>query len=183
MEKRLGQISMEYVILFSFVTIFVIAGLYLFREFAVGASDSITEQRVNKVANFIIDNAREMYYQGAPSKTTLEVDMPDQIANAGVLSSGDEWLLIFVVNTGQGETSFYYESDVALKVCVDSSTSDASIDCSGSVDCAETLDDQCSPPSTCECFDKRFYSPGLKNIQIKADNTLCSPACVTITNV
>lgn len=162
MKKRLAQISIEYIILFSFITVFIIGGLVMFREFAKGASESITEQRLNKIANFIIDNSREMYYLGAPSKTTLEVDMPEQILGAVILYSSieKEYILIFVVDTAGTKAPFYFDSDVPLKV------NDPETACDPKGDFGLGI---CDDADKCECFKSSFFSSGLKNIELKAN--------------
>lgn len=156
MKKR-GQVSVEYVLIFSVVILITIPTIYLFRNYIVESSGRIAQQRLEVVAKDIIDNAREVYYLGAPSRVVIEVEMPDDVKNMYAISGSNEYYLAFDVYTQHGENTRYFESDVKIKpapVCAS---------------CPQPI---CETGFTCEVFENKFFTPGKKQLRIETKSDI-----------
>ncbi|MBN2423297.1 hypothetical protein JXB41_08800 [Candidatus Woesearchaeota archaeon] len=207
MKKRLAQIAMEYIVITGVAFMILIPGMYLFRNYVASSNDQIIEQRINLIANEILNTAREMYYVGVPSKRVIEIDMPDEIANMGVFfydggdggdgdPENDEYQLIFVAETNEGRVKYYFQSDIPIKAYEDSSWFPDIGICSSFLDNDELYsygDDHCNEDNfepecemgECECFPVKDYSSGKKFFKLEAaeDECYASGACVIIDEV
>ena len=118
MKKRFAQISMEYIILTGVVLMAIIPGLYLFKNYVSSSSDRIVEQKVNQIATKMINTAEEMYYRGVPSKKVIKVNMPEEVVNLAVYynntDNGDEYYLIFVIDTSTGRLNYQFPVDTPI---------------------------------------------------------------------
>ncbi len=179
--KKTSQISVEYILVFSLILMIVIPGIFFFRNYATVIGDRITKQRITKIANYMIDNAREQYYFGAPSKIVIDVELPEGIENIGVLqSNGGEYVLIFSVLTSTGTATYFFDSDVPIVMhdelndALNSNCYDLASNCQNAgYDCV------CLPHE--ENREGRHYF----NIEAEDDSSICNPAtlCVMIDEV
>ncbi|MBU0757116.1 MAG: hypothetical protein KKF44_03545 [Nanoarchaeota archaeon] len=122
MKKRLAQAAMEYIVIIGIVFMFLIPGMYLFRNYVETSNDRIIEQKINQLAGELINTAREMYFFGVPSKRVIEVEMPEEVANMAVYfneqdptdKKDDEYTLIIVVESSGSRINYYYQFDVPI---------------------------------------------------------------------
>ena len=76
-----GQISIEYLFMMGFTLLLLIPTIILFASESENIKSDIAAAHATQVARKIADKAEEMYYQGAPSKTTIMVSIPEGIEN------------------------------------------------------------------------------------------------------
>lgn len=152
MNKR-GQISVEYIMIISIAMLILLPGAYLMRNYVFESSDALLTNRLGEISNELLAKSRKMYYYGPPSKSTIIVEMPDQISSMYILSvpDNDEYYLAFNIITSRGEDEIYYDSEVALNA-------------SEVVNCNFA----CQEGAQCDCFPERYYSEGIKNFRVEA---------------
>ena len=153
-----AQIAVEYVLIIVFILSILVAGMYIFRGYAMGSRDKIIENKVELISNAFIDNAREIYFLGEGSKKVVTIEMPDQVENIIAFDAGGkEFYLIFNILTSSGQKELFYKSDVLIKK--DSITSihyDDPASCHGADSCDFYY------------FRDNEISAGIKNFMIEA---------------
>ncbi|HKL24488.1 MAG TPA: hypothetical protein VJ912_04075 [Candidatus Nanoarchaeia archaeon] len=105
-----GQVGVEYLIIIAFITLAVSTTLII-AQFYIGASKtSIKENQIENFANKIIESSESVYYSGEPSKTTIEVFLPDNLKN--ITLSGNELIVEYSITSGISKRAF--QSNVPL---------------------------------------------------------------------
>ena len=182
MEKRVrAQFAMEYVMIMGIALVIILAGVYLFRNYAYESNDKIVGIRLASINNDIVNKARKIYYYGPPSKSTIDTEMPPSLGNMfsvahiGADPYRNEYSLGYTVLTAGGSTNILFPSDIPLK------------DAIGSAVCSPAPDPVCSLPSTfCYCFPPKVFSKGKKAIKVEAEsctfhtNPPVTMPCVTV---
>src|SRR3989344_261995 len=166
MEKRgHAQVSMEYVMIFAFILIIIIPTAYVFRNYLRESADTITLNRIDRIARAMVDTGREAYFTGPPFKSVIALEFPEQIDSMYVLDSKEsgspEYFLMFNVLTASGTQAPLLESDVPVQ-CY---TSAANL-------CPEDpqLHEQCRVEGFhCYAFEGRDFSPGIKRMKVEAN--------------
>lgn len=116
-DGRRAQISVEYLIVVSFVTLLVVAllGVALFYSASIG--DQIRFSNLNRFAKTVVTNSEEVFYSGEPSRILLRIYLPSGVSSVSV----DEDELLFVVATHSGTNTISYSSAVPLQGTLSSS--------------------------------------------------------------
>lgn len=105
-----GQIGVEYLIIIAFITLAVSTTLLL-SQFYIGNSQ--TKIKINQIENFankMINSAESVYYSGEPSKTTINVFLPEGVNSITIQND----TLIMVYSSSTGESKRAFESNVPL---------------------------------------------------------------------
>ena len=146
---REAQASMEYLLVAVMITLVILPSIYIFYGYSQKSNEEIAQSQINSFGTQIVDAAEKVYYLGEPSKTTLDLTMPKGVRNMEIWCNQE---LVFFLADG---------SDISFKSVVNITTNITANDASG----------QC-----CYNFTKEDYSPGLKNVIVKAngDNVLVS---------
>ncbi len=163
MKTKKSQIAMEYILIVGFILFVLMAAMYVFREYAISSSDTIIENKVNIVANALIDNAREIYYLGESSKKVVTVEMPEgveMISALKVTGTPNEYYFVFKITTSAGDKELLYQSDVELR---------KEITGSPTIVCYSLA----TNPS-CYDFEENWFSPGIKTFSIEAKKEVVS---------
>ena len=97
MKKRglRGQASTEYLMVAALAMIVVFPLIFVFSNKASDSIDTVVDSQVTDIGNSIVDNAEIVYYQGEPSRVTIEHTFPDTITDIYTLG-GEE--LVFVLH-------------------------------------------------------------------------------------
>lgn len=109
-RERHGQISIEYLIVLSFVTFLVISVLSLSVLYIDGIRDTVKFRQLDSYATKIIQGAESVYYAGQPSKVGITAYLPAGVASVQVLREG----LLMTVATSSGESRTLFSSTVPL---------------------------------------------------------------------
>ena len=111
MGSKRAQIGVEYLILIGFLT-FVIIGFFSLSFYMKNKTqDSIRDNQLENYARKIISNSESIFYSGEPSRTQLEVYLPDGIEYAGIVDNE----LVFNVSTSSGTSVIGFASKVPLE--------------------------------------------------------------------
>lgn len=109
---RKAQVATEYIAIVGFVTFAVLllttAAYFYQRQVA----NQVVINQVDRLARELVDAAESVYFLGAPSKTTIKVEIPKNIEGISI----EKNTVLFIVNTPQGQTSISYRSSVPLRI-------------------------------------------------------------------
>ena len=143
-----AQASMEYLLVAGLIILVILPSIYIFYSYSHRSNVEISQSQVNNVGRKIVDAAEEVYYLGGPSKTTLDLTMPEGVKKMEIWGKRE---LVFFMDDG---SEFAFKSRVKIQT-------------------NEPCTDRCyyNFPST-------FYSSGLKKITVEArgDYVLISEA-------
>lgn len=106
---RKAQFAMEYLLVVGFSLLIIIPLIVLLNDSFQGQKTDVHAEHLSAVAREISFQAEKIYYQGAPSLTTLQVSFPPQISAANV----EEQAILFVLEGSA--ISIYSESKVPLQ--------------------------------------------------------------------
>jgi|SRR3989339_1455246 len=81
-----AQASMEYIMIVAVITIIVIPTIWVFYSYSQSSTQQLSYGQVERIGNDIVNNAEKIYYQGPPSKITLEETMPGKVENITIIS-------------------------------------------------------------------------------------------------
>ncbi len=96
--KKRGQVSMEYLAIFSIAALMLIPLIILFATQTNTIEADIAYAQTENALSRIIDSAEEIYFQGPPAKKTLRVQFPQGIDKITI----DENAIIFRLETIDG---------------------------------------------------------------------------------
>lgn len=110
-DGRTAQISIEYLIVVSFVTLLVVGLLGVALLYSATIGDQIRFSNLDRFAKTIVTNSEEIFYAGEPSRILLKVYLPSGVSSVTVES--DE--ILFSVSTRSGLNTIAYSSAVPLQ--------------------------------------------------------------------
>lgn len=111
LKQSLGQFSLEYLLVVALTFAIIVPTTYLFYSYSKESIEEITDAQVTELGKTIVDTAAVIFYSGQGSKTTLELNVPDNIASA-VIINGRE--LVFNVTTNFGVSEIVFFSSVNI---------------------------------------------------------------------
>jgi len=110
MKKR-GQVSMEYLVIISFVTFVIIGILGISIIYSSSIKDRIKVIQINNFGNKLVSNSESVFYAGNPSKITIQTYLPENIEEITI--SSKTILMTYSLSTGTSKTAF--TSDIPLE--------------------------------------------------------------------
>lgn len=108
---RFSQSSLEYLLVVALTFAIIIPTTYLFYGYSKESSQMITDAQITSLGKGIIDSAEAMFYSGQGSKTTLDLNVPDNVMSA-VIIDGKE--LVFNISTSFGVSEIVFFSSVNI---------------------------------------------------------------------
>ncbi|MEK6844617.1 MAG: hypothetical protein AABX83_04300 [Nanoarchaeota archaeon] len=111
MEKNRGQISTEYLVIVSFITILIIGILSISLLYSSQINDRIRINHLQNFANKIISSSERIYYSGEPSKSTVSAFLPAGVTNFEIIENQ----LVFSIVTSSGLTTIAFTSNVPIE--------------------------------------------------------------------
>jgi hypothetical protein len=78
-KKSRGQVSVEYVLIMGFVILALTLAVGVAFTYASTAQVQIKFNQIDKIGKKMIETADSIYYLGEPSKSTIDLNMPDNI--------------------------------------------------------------------------------------------------------
>ncbi|MEN9626753.1 MAG: hypothetical protein RL557_1081 [archaeon] len=110
MEKK-SQISIEYLVLFAFLSFVLISILSVAFFYSAAIKDRLKMTQVNNFANKIISTAETVFYYGSPSQATIRVYVPDGVNDILLSSEG----MIITTQLNSGVSKMLFSSDTVLE--------------------------------------------------------------------
>ena len=111
--KRLGgkgQISLEYLVIFSITFVLLIPLIIIFVTQTQNMQEDITNAQLDKLSSEIDDAVSEVYYLGPPAQKTIRVTFPSGIQSVDLESYG------LVFNVQVTETSFEFVKETRVNL-------------------------------------------------------------------
>lgn len=106
-----SQSSLEYLLVVALTFAIIIPTTYLFYSYSKESSQQITDAQITNLGKSIVDSAETMFYSGQGSKSTLDINVPDNVMSA-VIIDGKE--LVFNVTTSYGVSEIVFFSSVNI---------------------------------------------------------------------
>ncbi|MDP4040007.1 MAG: hypothetical protein Q8P57_05510 [Candidatus Pacearchaeota archaeon] len=110
MEKRRGQVSVEYLIVVTFVTFLVIGVVGVALYYSTSLKESIKFYQLGGFAEKVISSAESVFYSGSPSKATITAYLPGGITGIEIMENQ----IVFTISTNNGEAITAYSSNVPI---------------------------------------------------------------------
>lgn len=107
----LSQVSLEYILIVALTFAIIIPTTYLFYSYSKESSQEITDAQITKLGRGIVDSSETIFYSGVGSKTTLDINLPDNIENVLIIDGRE---LVFNVTTTFGISEIVFFSSVNL---------------------------------------------------------------------
>ena len=135
-----GQSSLEYLLIIDLTLGIIVPTTYIFYNYSVESSQEISDAHVMKIGTSVIDAAESMFYSGLGSRTTLELNIP-QNAKSVQIVDGKELIFNITSNIGVSEILFFSKVNIT------------------------TLNSNCVINV---CSIPELGSPGIKNVKIES---------------
>ena len=110
MQRKKGQVSIEYLIIVGFITLLVISFLGISLIYYNSTADKIKFNQLESFNKKILSAAENIYYAGEPSKTTISAYLPVGMESIQILESE----IVFNITTQSGNSIKSYTSNVPL---------------------------------------------------------------------
>ena len=108
---RYSQSSLEYLLVVALTFAIIVPTTYLFYSYSKESSQEISDAQVAKLGKSIVDAAETVFYSGQGSKTTLELNIPDNVDSAAVIDGRE---LVFNVTTSFGTSEVVFFSPINM---------------------------------------------------------------------
>lgn len=108
--KKKSQIGTEYLIVVGFVTFAIISILAIAYIYSDQIKDQIKLNQVESFANQIVGSSESVFFAGEPSKTTIELYLPDGVQSISLNPDS----LIVNTSVSTGDNLRVFESKVPL---------------------------------------------------------------------
>jgi uncharacterized protein (UPF0333 family) len=106
-----GQISLEYVLVVALTFAIIVPTTYLFYNYSRDSTTDIIDAQITKIGRGIIDSSEVIFYSGAGSRTTLELNIPEGVKAAYIIDGRE---LVFNVTTSAGNSEIVFFSAINI---------------------------------------------------------------------
>ncbi len=107
-KMQKAQAAIEFLFVVGFAMMLIIPSLALFGMFVQETSDTVTRSQVNKIGNYMLDTATQVYHGTNGTIIVIEVNFPEGVKNLTVPTQNE---LVFTFEDGAtgvaGEAVFY----------------------------------------------------------------------------
>ena len=110
-----AQSAMETIILATVLLLMTVPAAFLIISVAKSSQHEIRQGQISKIGNDIISTSEKVYYQGTPSKITLEEAFPEGITNISTSSHGSFNELLFIMELDSKHSEISFPSKVKLE--------------------------------------------------------------------
>lgn len=110
-QFKKAQVGIEYMIIVGFVTFAIMSVLVLAMSYSGQVKDKIKLNQVESFAEQLLNSAESVFFAGEPSKTTINLYLPDGVKEINITSD----YLIISVNLSSGENRRVFESKVPIR--------------------------------------------------------------------
>ena len=84
-KSHYSQSSLEYLLVVALTFAIIVPTTYLFYNYSRESSQEIADAQVTKLGKSIVDTAETIFYSGQGSKTTLELNIPDNVGSVAII--------------------------------------------------------------------------------------------------
>ncbi|MFC1730252.1 hypothetical protein ACFL6I_07925 [candidate division KSB1 bacterium] len=113
MKKRgKAQATVEYLVVVGMIFVIILPMVYILYSYSTDISAEVTESKMKRVADKLVNTAEEFYYLGPPSKTAVNIEMPPGVYEVYVTENSRE--LIFRLGDIYSSTDIVAVSNVDI---------------------------------------------------------------------
>ena len=106
-----SQSSLEYLLVVALTFAIMVPTTYLFYNYSRESGQEITDAQITKLGRSIVDTSESIFYSGQGSKTTIEMNIPNNVANARIIDGKE---LSFNTTTAFGASEIVFFSSVNM---------------------------------------------------------------------
>jgi len=110
MVKRKSQVSIEYLLIFGFITFAVLIILGIAFTYSSSIRDNIRLTQVDSYANKILSSSESVFYSGEPSKATVSAYLPEAVESVNISENN----ILIELRTSSGLNKLAFESNVPI---------------------------------------------------------------------
>lgn len=107
-----GQIALEYLLVVAFAVGMIALGMAAFFRQSSEVAQESDIQKVELIAHEMLREAKQVYYAGGYSQTTLRYSIPNSVVVIAVPTSNE---LVFTVQTSEGMSDLTFFSDIPIE--------------------------------------------------------------------
>lgn len=111
MQKKRGQIGIEYLMIIGFAVLIIMGILVLAFNYMEILRDSIIMTDASNFADKVISSSEKIFYEGEPSKATIRVYIPQQVLEVQIIENS----LFLTIETSSGISKRAYPSNVPIQ--------------------------------------------------------------------
>ncbi len=111
MKEKRGQISVEYLVVISFVTFIALSVLGVAIFYSAEIQDAIKMIQVEQFSQKVISSAESIFYSGEPARITITAYLPRGINSIDI----DNKDIIFEILTSSGITKIAFSGNVPME--------------------------------------------------------------------
>ncbi len=91
LKPKRSQAAMEYLMVAGIAFVIIVPMMYVLYQYTSDMGQDVSEAKIKKIGDDIVNSAEQIFYLGEPSRTTLRFDMPDGVHRIYV--TGDRTLV------------------------------------------------------------------------------------------
>ena len=115
MEKKRGQIAVEYLVISAVAVSIAVGGWYIVQDSLAKYNDQVQLDKLDTSIRQLVASAEEVAYLGEGAKKTVDVNMPERMNGMRVVEEGGQYFLEVNVSTSAGDQIQLYDLPVALR--------------------------------------------------------------------
>jgi hypothetical protein len=109
-----GQGAFEYILVVGIAMLLIVPGAILFYNYSSKSGDEMIRTQIDSVGKDIVDTAEKVYYTGANSWETLELDVPENVRRIYINNNPDNYELVIEYDSHIGVSEAVFFSDVNI---------------------------------------------------------------------
>lgn len=105
-KQKKAQLSVEHLVIVGLSLMVIIPATYILFNFAQNTSDLTQDMQIKNIGEVIIYYARDMYLKGPDNLVTMDLALPESVANMSIVS-GNEIVIVYRTIKGPSEAVFF----------------------------------------------------------------------------
>ncbi len=117
--KSKAQAALEYLMIVGLAFVIIMPMIYMFYSYTISSQEEVSMAKIHKIGVDIVSAAEGVYYLGEPSRSTLNVNMPNGIFNVTILPVSVDppgRLLVFYYGDEVSNQSIVIPSKIPLEL-------------------------------------------------------------------
>ncbi len=117
--KSKAQAALEYLMIVGLAFVIIMPMVYMFYSYTVATQEEVSMAKMHKIGVDLANAAEQVYYLGEPSRSTININMPDLVYNVTVINaipSSDGSLIVFYYGDEGASQPIVIPSKIPLEI-------------------------------------------------------------------
>lgn len=109
--RKKAQVSVEYILIIGLILLTLTIAVVIAFYYSSTAQHQIRMNQIDKIGKKIADTSDSIYYLGAPSKATIELNMPEKVKDITIFRTtapSKDFIQFTYYGTNQDTIAIYY---------------------------------------------------------------------------